>query len=77
MFGKQVEEGGVHDGVLRACGTSYGAYVGGGTDLAAPMQDFHIIGVGDDDIDEFVCEFMEIAVVVATYTAGQGPLVFS
>ena len=41
------------------------------------MQDFHIIGVGNDDIDEVVCEFMEIAVVVETYTAGQGPLVFS
>ena len=41
------------------------------------MQDFDIMGVRNDDIDEFVCEFMEIAVVVATYTAGQGPLVFS
>ena len=40
------------------------------------MQDFHIVGVGDDDIDELVCEFMEIAVVVATYTTGQGPVFF-
>ena len=41
------------------------------------MQDFDIIGVGNDDIDELVGEFMEIAVVIATNTAGQGPLVFS
>ena len=45
--------------------------------MATPVQDFDIMGVRNDDIDEFVGEFMEIAVVIATNTAGQGPLVLS
>ena len=77
MFCKQVVEGGVLEGVLRACGTSYRAYVGGETDCAAPVQDFHIVGIGDDDIDKLISEFGEVAAVVATYTTGQGPLIFA
>ena len=77
MFCKQVVEGGVLEGVLRASGTSYKAYVGGVTNCAAPVQDFHIVVIGDDDVDKLICKFGEVAAVITIYTTGLGPLVFA